>query len=134
MNSPRPCPNVSAAKTVTTAGLDRTSKTTCADELLPNGTNCPNFVNADLIAARSNPLNPERSAIAAGRIMINMIDDHVIRGGRFAFETTLNGPTYDRGLAGKPLAGFCTTPSKQITVVYGLIVYVIRFKYPLLHL
>jgi predicted ABC-type ATPase len=50
--------------------------------LLPNGTNCPNFVNADLIAVRSNPLNPERAAIAAGRIMISMIDDHVIRGSR----------------------------------------------------
>ena len=91
MNSPRPCLNVSAAKTVTTAGLDGTSKTICADELLPNGTNCPNFVNADLIAARPNPLNPERAAIAAGG---NMIDDHVSRGGSFAFETTLNGPPY----------------------------------------
>ena len=33
-----------------------------------------------------------------------------------------------RGLAGKPFAGFCTTPSRRITVVYGVIVYAIRFK------
>ena len=42
----------------------------------------------------------------------------------------LMGP---RGLAGKPLAGFCTTPSRRITVVYGVIVYAIRFKTPSLH-
>ena len=35
-----------------------------------------------------------------------------------------------RGLAGKPLAGFCTTPSRRITAVYGVIVYVIRFNIP----
>ena len=38
-----------------------------------------------------------------------------------------------RGLAGKPSAGFCTTPSRRITVVYGVIVYAIRFKTPSLH-
>ena len=38
-----------------------------------------------------------------------------------------------RGLAGKPLAGFYTTPSRRITVVYGVIVYAIRFKNPSLH-
>ena len=38
-----------------------------------------------------------------------------------------------RGLAGKPLAGFCTTPNRRITVVYGVIVYAIRFKTPSLH-
>ena len=38
-----------------------------------------------------------------------------------------------RGLAGKPLAGFRTMPSRRITVVYGVIVYAIRFKTPSLH-
>ena len=38
-----------------------------------------------------------------------------------------------RGLAGKPLAGFCTTPSRRITVVYGVIVNAIRFKNQSLH-
>ena len=41
--------------------------------------------------------------------------------------------TDTRGLAGKPLAGFCTTPSRRITVVYVVIVYVIRFYNPSLH-
>ena len=42
-------------------------------------------------------------------------------------------PVHPRGLAGKPLAGFCTTPSRRITVVYGVIVYAIRFRTPSLH-
>ena len=38
-----------------------------------------------------------------------------------------------RSLAGKPLAGFRATPSRRITVLYGIIVYVIRFNHSLLH-
>ena len=38
-----------------------------------------------------------------------------------------------RGLAGKPLAGFLTTPIRRITVPYGVIVYAIRFDNPSLH-
>ena len=47
-------------------------------------------------------------------------------------EEELVGPLWigPRGLAGKPLAGFRTTPSKRITVIYGELVYVIRFLYP----
>ena len=37
---------------------------------------------------------------------------------------------HTRGLAGKPLAGFRTTPSKRITVIYGMIVCVIYFTSP----
>ena len=33
-----------------------------------------------------------------------------------------------RSLAGKPMAGFHATPSRRITVLYSIIVYVIRFK------
>ena len=45
-------------------------------------------------------------------------------------------PGYSKGprsLAGKPLAGFPTTTGRRITVVYGMIVYAIRFNNPLLH-
>ena len=38
-----------------------------------------------------------------------------------------------RSLAGKPLAEFPTTTGRRITVVYGMIVYAIRFNNPLLH-
>ena len=36
-------------------------------------------------------------------------------------------------LAGKPLAGFRATPSRRNPVLYGMVVYAIRFKNPLLH-
>ena len=38
-----------------------------------------------------------------------------------------------RSLAGKPLAGFRATPSRRNPVLYGMVVYAIRFKNPLLH-
>ena len=38
-----------------------------------------------------------------------------------------------RSLAGKPLAGFRATPSRPNPVLYGMVVYAIRFKNPLLH-
>ena len=50
-----------------------------------------------------------------------------------AFIPSFQSCSPTRGLAGKPLAGFCTTPNGRITVVYGVIVYVIRFKNPSLH-
>ena len=38
-----------------------------------------------------------------------------------------------RSLAGKPLAGFRATPSRRIPVLYGMVVYVIRFNNQLVH-
>ena len=41
--------------------------------------------------------------------------------------------TLPRSLAGKPLAGFRATPSRRIPVLYGIVVYAIRFNNQLLH-
>ena len=38
-----------------------------------------------------------------------------------------------RILAGKPLAGFRATPSRRITVLYSMVMYINRVKNPLLH-
>ena len=38
------------------AGPNGAGKTTFATELLPNEAECPNFINADLIAEGINPL------------------------------------------------------------------------------
>ena len=38
-----------------------------------------------------------------------------------------------RSLAGKPLAGFRATPSRRNPVLYGMVVYAMSFKNPLLH-
>jgi predicted ABC-type ATPase len=76
------------------AGPNGAGKTTFAREFLPNEADCPNFVNADLIAAGLSPFAPELAAFKAGRLMLEAISNHVRRGESFAYETTLSGLTY----------------------------------------
>jgi len=76
------------------AGPNGAGKTTFAREFLPNEADCPNFVNADLIAAGLSPFAPELAAFKAGRLMLEEIASHVRHGESFAFETTLSGLTY----------------------------------------
>ena len=78
------------------AGPNGAGKTTFARELLPNEANTLTFINADLIARGLDPFQPERAAIRAGRMMLEMIDACVARGENFAFETTLSGRGYAR--------------------------------------
>jgi len=81
-------------KIVIIAGPNGAGKTTFAREFLPNEGSCPIFVNADLIAAGISPFLPEQAAFHAGRLMIEEIKKHALRGESFAFETTLSGKTY----------------------------------------
>ncbi|MGA9666304.1 MAG: AAA family ATPase [Gallionella sp.] len=76
------------------AGPNGAGKTTFAREFLPNEAHCPNFVNADLIAAGLSPFEPDLAAFKAGRLMLEEIAGHAKRGESFAFETTLFGLTY----------------------------------------
>ena len=76
------------------AGPNGAGKTTFAREFMPNEADCPNFVNADLIAAGFSPFAPELAAFKAGRLMLEAIAEHVRRKESFAFETTLSGLTY----------------------------------------
>ena len=78
------------------AGLNGAGKTTLAGELLPNEANISIFINEDLIAAGLDPLQPERAASRAGRMMLEMIDDCVRGGESLAFETTLSRRGYAR--------------------------------------
>ena len=73
------------------AGPNGAGKTSFATEFLPNEASCPNFINADLIAAGLNPFRPEEAAIRSGRLMLEMIHEYVREGQNFAFETTLSG-------------------------------------------
>ena len=73
------------------AGPNGAGKTTFAREFLPNYAHCPNFVNADLIAAQLSPKAPERVAILAGRQMLEEIEAFAEQGADFGFETTLAG-------------------------------------------
>ena len=86
----------SSKKVLIIAGPNGAGKTTFATEFLPNEADCPIFINADLIAAKLNPSQPDLAAIQAGRLMLRMIHDCVERKEDFAFETTLSGRGYAR--------------------------------------
>jgi predicted ABC-type ATPase len=81
-------------KIIIVAGPNGAGKTTFALEFLPNEAGCPEFVNADLIAAGLSPFAPELAAVKAARIMLEQIYGHVRKGISFAFETTLSGRSY----------------------------------------
>ncbi|MBK1619318.1 Zeta toxin family protein [Lamprobacter modestohalophilus] len=76
------------------AGPNGAGKTTFAREFLPAEADCPDFVNADLIAAGLSPFKPEAVAYRAGRLMLQEIDRLAARGLSFALESTLSGKTY----------------------------------------
>lgn len=76
------------------AGPNGAGKTTFAKEYLPNEAGCPDFINADLIAAGLSPFRPEVAALRAGRLMLQEIKSRVKELKSFAFETTLSGRSY----------------------------------------
>ena len=80
------------------AGPNGAGKTTFARQYLPVEAKCLTFINADLIAAGLEPFEPERAAIRAGRLMLELVDEHVRRGESFAFETTLASKTFAKSI------------------------------------
>ncbi len=77
------------------AGPNGAGKTTFALKFLPKA-HCLNFVNADLIAAGLSPLAPEQQIMAASRLFLGEIEQHIMARRNFGFETTLAGRTYLR--------------------------------------
>ena len=71
-------------------GPNGAGKTTAAARLLPHDLGIREFVNADEIA-RGLPFNPEGSAIAAGRLMLERMRALICAAVSFAFETTCSG-------------------------------------------
>lgn len=76
------------------AGPNGAGKTTFAEEFLPHEADCPEFVNADLIAAGLSPFRPDQVAFTAARLMLDRIDALVAKGENFALETTLASRLY----------------------------------------
>ena len=91
------------------AGPNGAGKTTFAREFLPTDADCPNFVNADLIAAGLSPFAPDLVAFKAGRLMLETIADYAKRGESFSFETTLSGLTYAQMIPTWQAEGFMVT-------------------------
>jgi len=69
------------------AGPNGAGKTTFATEFLPKEAECPNFINADLIAAGINPFRPDASSIQAAKMMLEMMKKYVEKDESFSFET-----------------------------------------------
>jgi predicted ABC-type ATPase len=90
-------------------GPNGAGKTTAATTLLPKELGIREFVNADEIARGLSPFNPEGSALAAGRLMIERIHELTQRGESFAFETTCSGRAHARTLAKCRDAGYRIT-------------------------
>ncbi|RFM30139.1 zeta toxin family protein [Deminuibacter soli] len=70
------------------AGCPGAGKTTTSYALLPQ-LHCPEFVNADNIAAGISPFHPENAAPEAEAIMLQRMMTLLHNGVDFAFETTL---------------------------------------------
>jgi predicted ABC-type ATPase len=76
------------------AGCNGAGKTTASLSFLPEMLNCYEFVNADSIAAGLSPLQPDKVAFEAGRIMLDRIRKLMSENVDFAFETTLSTKSY----------------------------------------
>jgi predicted ABC-type ATPase len=76
------------------AGPNGAGKTTFALTYLRQFPEAQSFVNADLIAAGLSPLAPQQQLLAASRLMLKEIDNHIKARRSFAFETTLSGRGY----------------------------------------
>jgi predicted ABC-type ATPase len=76
------------------AGCNGAGKTTASFTVLPEVLHCDEFINADEIARGLSPLNPDKAAIEAGRIMLSKIDKLIRNKVDFAFETTLATKSY----------------------------------------
>ena len=88
------------------AGPNGAGKTTFAQHFLPEEAHCPEFINADLIAAGLSPFAPERAAVQAGRLMLQQIQRRVAALESFAYETTLSGRGYSQAIPRWRGAGF----------------------------
>ena len=78
------------------AGCNGAGKTTFAKEFLPKEVKCLRFLNADEIARGLSPLKPSASAIQAGRLLLEQVDEYLRRHETFGLESTLSGKTYIR--------------------------------------
>ena len=104
------------------AGPNGSGKTTFTKMFLPEYVNCPNFVNADLIAQGLAPFEPRAAAIKAGKLVLQQIHEYARRGVDFAFETTLSGKSYRNLLAELKAKGyalhlfFLWVPSSELAI------------------
>ena len=91
------------------AGCNGAGKTTASFTILPEILDCREYVNADEIARGLSPFQPEKTAIEAGRIMLNRIEYLLKANFNFAFETTLATKTYKNTILKAQAVGYNVT-------------------------
>lgn len=89
---------VESPSVIVLAGPNGAGKTTAAPFLINETMGITEFVNADTIAQGLSGFAPERSAFAAGRIMLAHLKELAERRETFAFETTLASRTFAQWL------------------------------------
>jgi predicted ABC-type ATPase len=93
-------------------GPNGAGKTTAARVLLPSRLRANTFINADEIARRISPANPERAALAAGRVMLRRLRELISAGTSLAFETTCAARSY------VPLLEKCKRDGWGVSLIY----------------
>lgn len=93
-------------------GPNGAGKTTAARVLLPEFFEQNTFLNADEIARKIAPADPESVALTAGRRLIERMRILVSEGRSFALETTCSGKSYLR------LLEQCKRDEWRITLLY----------------
>lgn len=91
---------------VVIGGPNGAGKTTISRAVLAETLGITEFVNADTIAAGLSAFEPERAALAAGRVMLARLRDLAAARADFAFETTLASRTFAPWLAGLAADGY----------------------------
>lgn len=79
---------------VAIAGPNGAGKSTAMKNVLSGPLSVNEFVNADVIARGLSGLDPDRAAIAAGRIMLTRLSELAKQRQNFAFESTLSSRTF----------------------------------------
>jgi predicted ABC-type ATPase len=91
---------------VVVAGPNGAGKTTLAEAIVWQGYGIAEFVNADTIARGLSEYAPEQVAFAAGRLMLERLDELATEGADFAFETTLASRSFAPWLSRRKAEGY----------------------------
>ncbi len=94
------------AHVVVIAGPNGAGKSTVAPYLLRDALGVSEFVNADTIAQGLSAYAPEKTAIAAGKIMLERLSKLGDSGVNFAFETTLSSKIFFKFISGLRSNGY----------------------------
>jgi predicted ABC-type ATPase len=87
MHKPRP-------SVIALAGPNGAGKSTAGPALVRDALGVHDYVDADAIARGLSVFDPDRAAIAAGRVMLSRLHEMAEAGLSFAFETTLSSRSF----------------------------------------